>query len=469
MSWHKPSRTTLIHQAVLVSLLGTTSLAHAVTLGQANIKSAQHEPLSATIDVSDIDAKNFNASIATADIYQQMGLSLDSKITVHFTPTSATTGQITLTSSTPISSPFADVVLNLNNNGEQVIEPQTLLMPLPSGGSFNLAENTTLVANENWQNLPVTSADLPDEDAIDASVTPSVPTMPPVSAKNTNTRESADTQTKVLTEQVTRRSYNADDVVAPKLPAEEEAPISAKNKNTKAKSKSTDDVEQAQPETTTATSGAVYVVQSGDSLWSIANHLASVNNMSVQDVMKELHSANPDAFNQGKMNRLKARASLNLPNYQVIPSQKAIEDAISAKRKHSASTNTVAKAKAKSSKKSSTHSKPSTNLKAQAKSAKKPSAAKPAKALPKAQVTLVTPTQQGKATGTNSKPMPNAKAGGSSDLVGTLKNTRQQTASSAKRVNGLNQELSSATAKLQLQNQKLAELEARLRALKSTP
>lgn len=57
--------------------------------------------------------------------------------------------------------------------------------------------------------------------------------------------------------------------------------------------------------------------------------------MPVQDVMKELHSANPDAFNHGKMNRLKAKASLSLPDYQVIPSQKAIEDAISAKRKHS--------------------------------------------------------------------------------------------------------------------------------------
>lgn len=71
-----------------------------------------------------------------------MGLSAADKITVRFTPTSDTTGQITLTSSTPISSPFADVVLNLNDNGKQVIEPQTLLMPLPSGGSFNLPDNS---------------------------------------------------------------------------------------------------------------------------------------------------------------------------------------------------------------------------------------------------------------------------------------------------------------------------------------
>ena len=81
---------------------------------------------------------------------------------------------------------------------------------------------------------------------------------------------------------------------------------------------------------------------------------------------------------------------------------------------------------------------------------------------------MVTPTQQGKATGTNTVATQNASAGGTSNLVGTLQNTRQKTAASAKRVNGLNQELSVAAQKLQLQNQKLAELEARLKTLKNT-
>lgn len=80
-------------------------------------------------------------------------------------------------------------------------------------------------------------------------------------------------------------------------------------------------------------------------------------------------------------------------------------------------------------------------------------------------MTLVTPNQQGKATGTNNKPT-QSQAGGGNALVGTLKSTRQQTVNTAQRVNGLNQELSTATQKLQLQNQKLAELEARLKALK---
>lgn len=209
---------------------------------------------------------------------------------------------------------------------------------------------------------------------------------------------------------------------------------------------------------------ASYVVQSGDSLWSIANEIAKANKMRVGDVMKAIHAANPDAFRQGKMSQLKAKASLALPNYEVIPSQKAIQEAINAKRKHSESKGKTAVKAKKTSKATST-----TTNHAKSAPARRDSqvTTKPArKALPKAQVTLVTPTQQGKATGTNHKATQNAVAGGNEGLIGTLKATRKQTANSARNISNLNQELSTATQKLQLQNQKLAELEARLRTLK---
>lgn len=84
------------------------------------------------------------------------------------------------------------------------------------------------------------------------------------------------------------------------------------------------------------------------------------------------------------------------------------------------------------------------------------------KPLPKPQMTLVTPSQGGQATGSNTR----GGSGGGDQLVSTLRTTRAQTAQNARRVNGLNQELSSATQRLQLQNQRLAELEARLKALR---
>ena len=437
MSWHKPYRTTLIRQAVLVSLLGTTSLhANAISLGQANITSAQHEPLSATIDVSDIDAKNFNASLATADIYQQMGLNPDTKISVKFTPTSDTSGKITLTSSTPIATPFADVVLNLNNNGQQLIEPQTLLMPLPSGSTFSLPEKQPqMSASDTWDNLPTVSP-------METNVQVSTPATSPTRGNTTKvTPSKANVQKDIISEEiVTRRAK-----------PQEQAPQSHADVKT----------QNTHTEHETKQSQASYVVQSGDSLWSIANEIAKANNLKVGQVMKAIHEANPSAFSHGKMNQLKAKASLSLPDYDVVLSQKAIEDAIASKRQHNDSERAI-KAKAKTPTKSATTAKKSSTRR------DSQITARPAKkALPKAQVTLVTPSQQGKATGTNTKSTPTAVAGGNENLVGTLKNTRTKTATSARHISSLNQELSTATQKLQLQNQKLAELEARLRTLKS--
>ncbi|WP_066805762.1 type IV pilus assembly protein FimV [Moraxella oblonga] len=471
MSWHtKTHRMTFIHQAILTALFGLVSLhAHAITLSQADIHSSQHEPLSATIAVSDIDANNFNVSIATADIYAQMGLSPEAPISVKFNATSESSGQIILTSSTPISTPFADVVLNLNNNGEQVIEPQTLLMPIPTSSPFTIPDNELppILITEEQQNLPMVTPTLPDAPAVTAELSPTTEaeTKPALTGLDTNTKptnnpasgrviskaddvltkitpEGTNTQIDILTEHVTKSIYPAGQAPQDTAPATTQEPTLAQN--------------QEGSSAEVGTGSAVYVVQSGDSLWNIANQLAKANNVSVNEVMNAIHKANPDAFNKGNINHLKANAKLSLPSYNVIPSQKAIQDAIANKRHHESKPKQTGKASDNVAKASrSNHAQKPTHNTTVAN--KKP--------LPRAQMTLVTPTQQGKATGTNNKAT-QSQTSGNNALVGTLKNTRQQTVSTAQRVNGLNQELSTATQKLQLQNQKLAELEARLKALK---
>lgn len=474
MSWHKTYRTNSVYQAVLVSLFGMASLnAYAMNLGQANIKSAQHEPLSATINVTNIDAANFHASIASRDIYRQMGLNADDEISVTFTPTSKSAGQIILTSNKPISTPFADVVLNLNNNGEQIIEPQTLLMPLPSGNAFVLPDDkaTQVLTSDTRPNLPkVTSADgqLADDDAdptISAQIiNQNTPVLEPIPSAvgsanaegniisrqgkvlSQRTPDNTNVQMNILTEEIVRRVYPAGQApTAPALPpvlTQETAPSAPKT----------------QPESTTG--GMVYVVQQGDSLWSIADTIAKANDMRVSDVMIAIHKANPDAFNKGRVEQLKVNANLSIPKYRVVLSQQAISDAIRAKRESTRDAGaTTAKKTTKSGKQQTAKATNTPKRSSQV-------TAKPAqKALPKAQMTLVTPTQQGKATGTNSKAVANATTGGDGNLASALKSTRQQTASQAKRVNELNQELSSAAKKVQIQNQKLAELEQRLKSL----
>ena len=50
------------------------SHAQAATIGKTVITSAQHEPLAASIMVTDIKTADFSASLANSTIYQQMGL-----------------------------------------------------------------------------------------------------------------------------------------------------------------------------------------------------------------------------------------------------------------------------------------------------------------------------------------------------------------------------------------------------------
>lgn len=507
MSLHNSYRLNVIYQAMLTATLGMSTLtAHAINLSQADILSAQHEPLSATINVSDIDAKNFNANLAPSNVYKQMGLTADPNIQIKFTPTSETTGRIELSSNTPISQPFADVVLSIDNNGEQHIEPQTLLMPASSVPSAIPADLTSpvMVASESEQNLPIVSDNAvlagnplavedvsppplfdnqivqqaSNYDNLDNSLDSNPYAYQPNSELTNNdqlannaqplatdteksvissiTPEGTNTQLEVLTATIVRKIYPAGTA-----PTADDS-FNEANKSFNEQAQTTDEsftnpndnepsITTQSPSDTQNPSGATYVVQSGDNLWSIANEIAKANNIDVADVMKALFNENPNAFNNRSANQLKADAKLSIPNYTVVPSQKAISEAIASSQNRSKNSDLQAKSSAKITKNTRGQ-----NTKAQSRK----STARP---LPNPQVTLVTPSQSGQATGTSNN---NIGSGNGDGLVASLKNTRSKTAGKARRVNSLNQELSSATQKLQLQNQKLAELEARLKSLK---
>ena len=488
MSRYNTYRHNKVYQAILATTLGTTIMsAHAVNLGQANISSAQHEPLSATINVSDINADNFSATVGNASMYQQMGLSKDAEIQVQFVPTSDTTGQLVLTSNQPISAPFTDVVLSLTNDGEQTIKPQTLLMPLPATNNISTSTSATPVvtANPN-QNLPVVTESLqvpsvsgssnplkvqnsapPPLFSDDSASTDNVSLAPLITHSEEHvlsqvTPEGSNVQLDVLTKEVTQRVYPAGSAPVPT-----QVPFAHTQNPDADLSASQSDSPEADAETTVETQSsdaAIYVVQNGDNLWSIANEIAKANNIGINEVMKAIHAQNPDAFNHGKASQLKANVSLSIPSYEVIPSQKAIQDALAARRTHR-STATAGTA--------SNNVKASNNRGTGARTGSSNSRRTPARnttanrALPAPQMTLVAPSQGTAATGAQTRSGTSSQGNGTNAaLNSTLRNTRQQTANSARRVNNLNQELHSATRKLELQYDRLAELEARLKALR---
>ncbi|MGP5347135.1 type IV pilus assembly protein FimV [Psychrobacter celer] len=587
MSCRLSHRLTRVHRAVSMALLCSVSCAafvssaQAATIGKTVVTSAQHEPLRASISVSDIRAADFSASLANPAIYQQMGLTPTDSMRVRFQPTSETSGQVYISTSKPVSKPFADIVLTINDQGQRNVVPKTLLMPLDASLPIDTTKN--IVTGAKKPNLPAVSANNakpltlrkgappPLISASAASSSTSAPTAVKRSAPNVqlpNTQgantQSASIQTQVasagmpaktsvsatdhlvytpsrldngrlaqeqtassvstaseaspatqhtlgtaqannaldtLNIQVTRQIQPSQQkttgvsasivaaapkndaaqnnktaeqaalstahtaaatVVGSNIPADTAAPSQPNTSNQTAPTNhvAADSIADAK---TQSTANFQYQVQRNDSLWIIAQQIAQENNVDIQTVMKQIQSQNPNAFINKNADQLKADAKLNLPNYDVLPSQQALEAAISAqKQKYRRRINTPV---AQPAPKAKPHTaKAQNNSAPAAKPQKKPTITK---TLPRAQFSVLAPGHDGNADGTQTKSAAATGNGISTDILATLKASRHAAASQAQSFSKTSSALDSYTRKIQLQNQKLAELQARLKKLRN--
>lgn len=175
MSWHPPYQRTALHQALSAALMCSISTAtllstaQAATVGKTTVTSAQYEPLVASIEISDIQTADFGASLASPVVYQQMGLTPTASMSLKFVPTSATAGRLVITTSQPVSAPFADIVLAINDGSRRNTVPKTLLMPLVTSVPVNRADSVNAIsstkqsfnqvlASRSKPNLPIVSA-----------------------------------------------------------------------------------------------------------------------------------------------------------------------------------------------------------------------------------------------------------------------------------------------------------------------
>lgn len=316
MSWHLPQRLTNIHltavhktlaTGLLYSISATLSLAtaQAATLGKIVVTSEQHQPLVAIISVTDIHTEDFSASLANPVVYQQLGLIPTDSMSVHFVTTSADAGTMVISTTQPVSKPFADVVLSINEKGQRNIIPKTLLMPLHKSVAIRQPNQATATAQKT--NLSVVS----DHTAQTLAVKRGAP--PPLFASSSpSVASSAMANAQIL----------AIAMPSTKIPSASTANVSNGSATAVPKDIAPDN------QTTTIS----YDVQRNDSLWSIAKKIAVQNNIDVQAVMKKIQHQNPDAFIAQDANRLRADAQLQLPNYQTRPSQKSLPVAIAAHR-----------------------------------------------------------------------------------------------------------------------------------------
>lgn len=547
MSWHLPHRLTTTHRAVSIALLysissaALPSIAHAATVGKTVVTSSQHEPLAASITVTDIsNAADFSASLANPTVYQQMGLTPTASMSVRFVPSSATSGQVIINTTQPVSMPFADVVLTLNDQGKRNVVPKTLLMPL--GKNVPVQQPRPVVAATPKPNLPVTSVpaakplavkreappllfntpnlqaqNLPQtsasEQPLSAEQAANMPVMLANSASansNINGSNNTDKQLDILNVEVTRQIQAANtkgttdkpsqplmlskdaadsDAHSNVLLADSETNIDntkanlEANKRTAAKQATAGVPAAAQPSTpknnqsvatqkanNTATPTPNYTVQHNDNLWIISQQIAKQNNLDIQTVMTQIQNQNPDAFIKQDASLLKADAQLNLPNYKVVPSQQSLQTAIAAQKQQYLKTTKSATAEQQALQAQSEKAKQATSAKPEsaqaAKRTKKP-AVTTTQTLPQAQFSVIAPGRDGSADGTQTKAAAATGNGLSTDILATLQASRQRTAAQAIRLNATNNALGSFTQKLQLQNQKLAELEARLKKLRN--
>lgn len=480
MSWQKRSI-----QLILGLPISLPIVTYAVNIGDTYVQSQQNQPLNASINVSDIDPATFSVKLADGSAYQQFGLSKEDNVNVSFQPTSSNGGKIVITSSKPLNTPFADVVLNVTNKGETKTLPKTLLLPIDDAKQVVTQSNTELVELEPKKvtlgsntpvNLPVIDEPMP----ISVNEPVKVETNTPVVSNPVSTGTVDDSVTlkgnldpsKSLLIQETRRvitaGSSATEIVPSAVKPSEKSSIVAVNpKDTPATTTppaiATD--EQTSQEMVT------YVIQRNDNLWTIANDLAKQNKTDVNKVMKDIVAANPNAFENGDPNKLLVNSELQVPKYQVMPSQLGIKAANAAKKQTrttvskkpaTKSTTTVKRnTTPKTTKQATQVARKSTRTvtKPVTKTVQKPTVAR------RTEMKIIAPSQK---NGSNQGSMQSktvAKNGQSPQIVTQVQQKRQVAAKQATKVGQLNQSLVSAEKRLKLQNAKLAQLEQRLKEL----
>ena len=593
MSCHLSHRLTTVHRSVSMALLYSVgyaafmSHAQAATIGKTVITSAQHEPLAASIMVTDIKTADFSASLANSTIYQQMGLTPTDSMTVRFQPTSATSGHVLITTTKPVSKPFADVVLSINDGTQRNVIPKTLLMPL--NNSLPITPTQNIVTGAKKPNLPQVSTtnaqpltvrkgmppplfSTPRSSSSDLAASKAVATKLSASSIQLPSSQAANVQSPQIQAPKTSASLSAANTVIPSnitpsaasrlnnddisndiavrantthvspasildntkvaTPINDQlfdilnikitrqiqlnynkvndvnkndntimvtAPIAVTPDNSLSTAKVTSDntvaantllnkvpsseipYSNAQSNQTTAqqviatnalstvanastvenattiktsSNNVNYTVQRNDNLWLIAQQIAEKNNLDVQTVMSEIQAQNPNAFINKNADQLKANAQLSLPNYDVMPTQKKLQEAIRVQRQYNRQRNTTI------AKKPDT---PKTALETVAET----SVTTRTQTLPTAQFSVLAPGHDGSADGTKNKTAMATGNGLSSDVLDILKSSRQSTVAEAQRLSKTNSTLGGYTKKLQLQNQKLAELQARLEKLRN--
>ncbi len=264
--WHR-----FALSAVAVAMVGLHSLgAQALSLGPVIIQSALGEALRAEIDILEMNAEEaatLKTQIASPEAFRAAGLDYNSAMAstrVSVLRRANGRSYIRLVSDRPVNEPFIDMILEATWSGGRIVRDYTMLLDPPAlrASATTPAPTAQVVA----QDLPAASA-------------PPAPAAPP-------------------------------EQTAAQLPARPAAPKPATGT-----AKAPAAAMPTKPAAAAGPGDKQVTVKTGDNASKIA--LASkASNVSLDQMLVALLRANPDAFINGNLNRLKRGAVLNLPGSQ---------------------------------------------------------------------------------------------------------------------------------------------------------
>ncbi len=260
-----------LHAVAAAALLSAGLLqpsdAQALALGRIVVQSALGEPLRAEIDVPDInsdEAASLRVGLASTEAFRAAGIDInaalaDLQISLQRRPDGR--AYLRLTSSRPVTEPFVDMIVEANWSSGRIVRDYTLLFDPPN---------------------------------LRAAAPQPAPIAPGVSAP-------------------AAAAQQAPRPVAPVVPAPSPAPAPVARTTPPAAAPAAAPAPRAAP--AAATANRQIRVQAGDT----AGRIAAANRpaqVSLDQMLVAMLRANPNAFIDGNVNRLKAGTVLDLPSAQ---------------------------------------------------------------------------------------------------------------------------------------------------------
>lgn len=249
----------LLSMAVALAIGAASGNAHALALGRLNVQSALGEPLRAEIDVTEIsatEADGLKVDMASREAFQAAGVTYNDALSnVRAALQRRADGRyvVRLTGSRPMNEPFVDILLEANWASGRIVRDYTILLDPPSSRQASAAVPIAPVA-------PQMSAPAP---------------APRVAVAPTGDAGAA----------------------APRRQRPAPVPVAPAESRVRAEGGSDQQV----------------TVRAGDTAGRLAANLKPAD-VSLDQMLVALLRANPDAFINGNVNRIKAGAVLQVPS-----------------------------------------------------------------------------------------------------------------------------------------------------------